>query len=154
MLADAGMVKMYSKSVNVNDLDFAWTGPLCCMDQLAPSLHGLALLLVPTVFPPGAWFCHTLLVHTAPYLHLPLFSKESFLHTLYCALAVTQSDIAWHTLMLILLSESLLRCQHVPACIYIATPARPHNVLHSSSKPSNRIAEGYACGTIWRPVNA
>ena len=116
---------------------FAWTGP-------PPCSYGFST----------RWFCHTLLVHTAPYLHLPLFSKESFLHTLYCALAVTQSDIAWHTLMLILLSESLLRCQHVPACIDIATPARPHNVLHSSSKPSNRIAEGYACGTIWRPVNA
>ena len=27
MLADVGMVKTYSKSVHVNDLGFAWTGP-------------------------------------------------------------------------------------------------------------------------------
>ena len=50
---------------------------------------------------------------------------------IYCALAVTQSDIAWHTLMLILLSQSLLSYQHIPACI--CTPTRLHNVLHSSS---------------------
>ena len=45
MLADVGMGKTYSKSVQVNDLGFAWTSPSCCMDRLAPSLHGLALLL-------------------------------------------------------------------------------------------------------------
>ena len=39
-----------------------------------------------------------------------------------CALAVTQSDIAWHALMLILLSQSLLSYQHVPACIYAYMP--------------------------------
>ena len=47
---DVGMVLMYSKSVDVNDLGlrvtagplFAWTGPL--------------ILLVPTVFPPGPCF--------------------------------------------------------------------------------------------------
>ena len=37
MLADVGMVKMYSKSAHVNDLGFVWTGPPpCCMDQLPP----------------------------------------------------------------------------------------------------------------------
>ena len=36
MLADVGMVKMYSKSAHVNDLGFAWTGPPCCMDWLPP----------------------------------------------------------------------------------------------------------------------
>ena len=37
MLADVGMVKMYSKSVHVNDLGFAWTGPPpCCTDRLPP----------------------------------------------------------------------------------------------------------------------
>ena len=62
MLADVGMVKMYSKSVHVNDLGFAWTGPPpCCTDRLPPppppppSLHGPALLLVPTVFPLGGF---------------------------------------------------------------------------------------------------
>ena len=35
-LADVGMVKTYSKSAHVNDLGFAWTGPPCCMDRLAP----------------------------------------------------------------------------------------------------------------------
>ena len=33
MLADVGMVKMYSKSAHVNDLGFAWTGPPLCMDR-------------------------------------------------------------------------------------------------------------------------
>ena len=45
MLADVGMVKTYSKSEHVNDLGFAWTSPPCCMDRLAPSLHGPVLLL-------------------------------------------------------------------------------------------------------------
>ena len=36
MLADVGMVKTYSKSAQVNDLGFEWTGPPCCMDRLAP----------------------------------------------------------------------------------------------------------------------
>ena len=36
MLADVGMVKTYSKSAHANDLGFAWTGPPCCMDRLAP----------------------------------------------------------------------------------------------------------------------
>ena len=36
MLADVGMVKTYSKSAHVNDLDFAWTDPPCCMDRLPP----------------------------------------------------------------------------------------------------------------------
>ena len=39
MLADVGMVKTYSKSVHVNDLGFACTGPSpCCMDRLATPL--------------------------------------------------------------------------------------------------------------------
>ena len=82
MLADVGMVKTYSKSAHVNDLGFAWTGPPpCCMDQLAP-------LFAWTGPPPcsygfsARWFCHTLQVHTAPSLHLPLFLEETFLHTL------------------------------------------------------------------------
>ena len=39
------------KSVNVNDLHGF------CGDRLVPSLHGPALLLVPTVFPPGGLPC-------------------------------------------------------------------------------------------------
>ena len=50
MLPDIGMVQMYSKSANVNDLGFAWT-------DWSPSLHGPALLLVPTIFPPGGLPC-------------------------------------------------------------------------------------------------
>ena len=46
MLPDVGMVQMYSKLANVNDLGFACTG-------WPPFLHGPALLLVLTVFPPG-----------------------------------------------------------------------------------------------------
>ena len=72
MLPDVGMVQMYSKSVNVNDLGFAWT----CWPS---SLHGLALLLVPTIF--CQVVCHALQRHTAPSLRLPLFLEETFLHT-------------------------------------------------------------------------
>ena len=50
MLPDVGMVQMYSKSVNVNDLGFAWIG-------WPPSLHGPALLLVPMFFLPGGLPC-------------------------------------------------------------------------------------------------
>ena len=50
MFPDVGMVQMYSKSAKVNDLVFVWTG-------WPPALHGLALLLVPTVFPPGGLPC-------------------------------------------------------------------------------------------------
>ena len=50
MLPDVGMVQMYSKSANLIDRGFAWTG-------WAPSLHGLPLLLVPTVFLPGGLPC-------------------------------------------------------------------------------------------------
>ena len=39
-----------SKSANVNDLGLACT-------SWPPSLHGPALLLVPTVFPPGGLLC-------------------------------------------------------------------------------------------------
>ena len=45
MLADVGMVKTYLKSAHINDLGFASTSPPFGMDQLAPSLHGPALLL-------------------------------------------------------------------------------------------------------------
>ena len=47
MLPDVGMVQM---SANVNDLGFAWTG-------WPSSLHGPALLLVPTVFLPDGLPC-------------------------------------------------------------------------------------------------
>ena len=50
MLPDVGRVQIYSKLANVNDLGFACTG-------WPPSLHGPALLLVPTVFPPGGLLC-------------------------------------------------------------------------------------------------
>ena len=49
MLPDVGMVQMYSKSANVNDLGFVGTG-------WPSSLHEPALL-VPTVFPPGGLLC-------------------------------------------------------------------------------------------------
>ena len=49
MLPDLGMVQMYSKSANVNDLGFAWTG-------WPSSLHGPALL-VPTFFLPAGLPC-------------------------------------------------------------------------------------------------
>ena len=84
MLADVGMVKTYSKSAHVNDLGFAWTGPPCCLDRLPPPPP----LFAWTNSPPcsydfsARWLCHTLQVHTAPSLHLPLFLEETFLHTL------------------------------------------------------------------------
>ena len=93
MLADVGMVKTYSKSAHVNDLGFAWTGsPPCCMDQLPPPpppLHGPALLLVPTVFPPGGFAipCRYTLHH--PYIRLCFWRKHFyiplFLHFLWNA---------------------------------------------------------------------
>ena len=75
MLADVGMVKTYSKSAHVNDLVFAWTGPSCCMDRLAPLFAWTGPLPCSHVFPPGGF---VLQVHTAPSLHLPLFLEETF----------------------------------------------------------------------------
>ena len=74
MLADVGMVKMYSKSVHVNDLGFAWTG-------WSPSLHGPALLL-PMVFPPGGFAisCRYILHH--PYI-CPCFWSKHFYAPLF-----------------------------------------------------------------------
>ena len=46
MLPDVGMVQMYSKLANVNDLNLAWIG-------WPPSLHGPAFLVVPTFFLAG-----------------------------------------------------------------------------------------------------
>ena len=51
---------MHSKSANVNDLHGF------CMDRLPPSLHRLALLLVPTVCPPGGLPCPSELHFTIP----------------------------------------------------------------------------------------
>ena len=98
MLADVGLVKTYSKSAHVNDLGFAWTGPPpCCMDWLAP-------LFAWTGPPPcsysfsARWFCHTLQVHTAPSLHLPLFLEETFLHTLVSLLFMEcKLHMGWST---------------------------------------------------------
>ena len=50
MLPDVGMVQMYSKSANVNDLGFAWTGcwaplfactgpPLCLQQRIAVAVQ-------------------------------------------------------------------------------------------------------------------
>ena len=50
MLPDVGMVQMYSKSANVNDPGYAWTG-------WPSSLHEPVLLLVPTVFLPAGLPC-------------------------------------------------------------------------------------------------
>ena len=73
MLPDVGMVQMYSKSANVNGLGFAWIGwPPLCMDQPPPCSYVFS----------ARWFCHTLQVHTAPSLHLPLFLEKTFLRTL------------------------------------------------------------------------
>ena len=66
---------------------FAWTGPPCYYDFSA------------------RWFCHTLQVHTAPSLHLPLFLEETFLHThkggSLCALGICQ--LVGHRLVMPLL---------------------------------------------------
>ena len=75
MLPDVGMVQMYSKSANVNDLGFACTG-------WPSSLHGLALLLDPPVFPPSGLLFTDTLHHP---LHLPLFLEE----TLFILLCIT-----------------------------------------------------------------
>ena len=67
----------------------AWTGwPL--------SLHGSALLLVPTIVLPGGF---TLQVHTVPSLHLPLFLEETFLHTLVSILSMECKLLVGHNLL-------------------------------------------------------
>ena len=72
MLPDVGMVQMYSKSANVNDLGFAWTG-------WPSSLHGLALLLVPTFFAPGDLPCPPVTHCTIPTSAL-VFGGNIFTH--------------------------------------------------------------------------
>ena len=73
MLPDVGMVQMYSKSVNVNDLGFAWTG-------WPPSLHRLALHLVPTFFfLPGGLPCSSEAHCTIPTFAL-VFGGNIFTH--------------------------------------------------------------------------
>ena len=63
---------MYSKSANVNDLGFAWTG-------WPSSLHGPALLLVPTVFLPGGLPCPSATHCTIPTSAL-VFGGNIFTH--------------------------------------------------------------------------
>ena len=79
MLADVGMLKTFSKSAHVNDLGFAWTGPSSLLHgpTAPPSLHGPALLLVSTVFPPGGFAlpCRYTLHH--PYI-CPCFWRKHF----------------------------------------------------------------------------
>ena len=74
MLPDVRMVQMYSMSGNVNDLGFAWTG-------WPPFLHGLALLLVPMVFPPGG-LPSTLDTLHHPYI-CPCFRRKHFYTSLF-----------------------------------------------------------------------
>ena len=78
-----GMVQMYSKSVNVNDLHGF------CVDRPDPSLHGLALFLFLRFF--RQVVCHALQIHTAPSLHLHLFLKKNiFMHPSFLAFYVMQ----------------------------------------------------------------
>ena len=79
MLPDVGMVQMYSKSANVNDLGFAWT-------DWPSSLPGPALLLVPKVF--ARWFAmlfRDTLLH--PYISA-LVLGANILHTLVSRLVI------------------------------------------------------------------
>ena len=75
MLADVGMLKMYSKSAHVNDLGFAWTGP-------PPLLHVPAILFVPTAFLLGGFAmpCRYTLHH--PYI-CPCFWRKHFCTPLF-----------------------------------------------------------------------
>ena len=73
MLPDVGMVQMYSKSANLIDRGFAWTG-------WAPSLHGQPLLLVPTFFLPGGLPCPSETHRTIP--TSALVFGGNILHTL------------------------------------------------------------------------
>ena len=82
MLSDG---ETYSKSVHVNDLSFAWTGPPpCCMDRLAP-LFAYAWIglspTVPTVFPPGG-FAIPYIVYCTISTPALVFLEETLLHTL------------------------------------------------------------------------
>ena len=74
MLPDVRMVQMYSKSANVKDLGFAWTG-------WPSSLHGPALLLVPMFFPPGGLPCPSETHCTIPTSAL-VFGGNIFTHPL------------------------------------------------------------------------
>ena len=88
MLPDVGMMQMYSKSANVNDLGFAWTG-------WAPSLHGPALLFVPTVFLPGGLPCFSETHCTIPTSAL-VFRGNIFTHPCFSTFYEMQiSDGQW-----------------------------------------------------------
>ena len=66
---------MYSKSVNVKDLGLCGqAGPPLCIDRPSSVFLRFFCQVV----------CHALQRHTAPFLNLPLFMKETFLHTLLC----------------------------------------------------------------------
>ena len=75
VFVDVGMVQMYSKSANVNDLGFAWTG-------WPSSLHGPTLLLVPTVFLPGGLPCPSETHCTIPTSSF-VFGGNIFTHTCF-----------------------------------------------------------------------
>ena len=77
MLPDVGMVQMYSKSANVNDLGFAWTG---CW---APLFACTGPPLCSYGFPPGGLPCPSETHCTPPSLRLPLFLKETFYTPLF-----------------------------------------------------------------------
>ena len=73
MLPDVGLVQMYSKSANVNDLGLhGQASPPLCMDRPSSLFLRFFCQVV----------CHALQRHTAPSLHQPLFLEEAFLHTL------------------------------------------------------------------------
>ena len=132
MLADVGMVK---KSAHVmtwvlhgpalllvawTDWPplFAWTGPPpCCMDRPSSLLHGPADPLLcmdrpSTLFLQiyARWFCHTLQVHTALSLHLPLFLEEPFIHTLCSLILIHTSGVS--SLLKIWCACHTTQCSH------------------------------------------
>ena len=94
MLPDVRMVQMYSSQrVLMICMGFAGTG-------WSPSLHGPALLLVPTVFPPGGLPCPSETHCTIPTSAL-VFEGNTFTHPIYGTMSIYQpSFLHWDTFLL------------------------------------------------------
>ena len=127
MLADVGMVKTYSKSAHVNDLGFAWTSP-------PPCSYGFS----------ARWFCHTLQVHTAPSLHLPLFLEETFYIPLFLHF-LWNTNYTWASQLLRLPNNSGNKgafsesWQGLHANVSIADTRRGRRVLDQGSPPPHHM---------------
>ena len=102
MLADVGMVKTYSKSAEVNDLGFEWTGPPCCMDRLAPLCMDQPSSLFLQFFRQVVLPCRYTLHH--PYI-CPCFWRKHFNTPLFLYF-VWNANYSWASQILRLTNNS------------------------------------------------